>query len=1106
MRASAEPSAHRTNERPASRLACERRLTLAVAILVMASGFAGLVYQTAWFRLFRSVFGASTAAHASVVACFLGGLGLGAWVLGKRADRVPAPLRLYAALELGAALAAACTPWLIAWLEVPYHALAQRWALGVAGRTVLRLGVTLVVLALPTFLMGGALPAVIRVVEVESDRARRRAGLLYGANTLGALLGTLAATLVLLERLGTRATLFGAAAVGVIVAALAAALDRRPTMSALRVEGGAPSAPKESGPAGAGPSSRSFQMLAGDLERAAAPRVAPGERRMASLGAALAGLAFGLLELVWYRMLAPLLGGSTYTFGLILALVLGGVGIGAVVFGSARRGHRPTLATLALVSALEALVALAPLAAGDRLAELAIATRALGDGGFPRLVGVWLGIAALAVLPTAIVSGYQFPLFVALAGEGDRDAGRESGHVFAWNSAGNLLGALGGGLVLIPFAGALAAWRIAVAVLAVLAVACAATTRGGGSARWPTWAALAVVALVAVLAVAPGPTAVWRHQPIGVGGVPRSFPNAGAARDHANAVRRTLAWERDGRESAIGISNADGEALLVNGKSDGNIRNDAATHAMGGLIPAALHPNPRLALVIGFGTGSTAAWLAQGPGLERVDVLELEPAVLELARRGSAITRNVLADPRVRVVIGDARESLGELTDRYDVIFSEPSNPYRAGVASLFTVDFFREAAARLAPGGLFAEWLQVYDLDPASLRLVYATLGAAFAEVETWETQLDTDLLLVASAAPIDHDRARLGARLTKEPFGRALDWVWGVDGLAGFYTGFLGSPRFARAFVASAAEPLHPNTDDRNALEFAAARSLGHRDRVSVAELRRGAASVDAARPVVASESLDWAHVRELRAVRALAEEAPLASFATAADPDPRRESRRRAREAYAQGDVARAAWLWPDLERVATGSPSGDSAPMDRVVLAELLASRADERARDWIDAVAARRPATAECLWTLLADARHDPASVAAHGLEALRLLAHDPWVHRPLVLRTLSALYGRAEGDAAFGRTLFTALAEPLAVSILDDTRRTLRAEVGMAADFDGLCVEALAPLEPWVPWREALLESRSRCYEAHGDARAAHARADLTRFRSERGATPAASP
>ena len=248
---------------------------------------------------------------------------------------------------------------------------------------------------------------------------------------------------------------------------------------------------------------------------------------------------------------------------------------------------------------------------------------------------------------------------------------------------------------------------------------------------------------------------------------------------------------------------------------DGSSRGDAATQVMGGLVGAALHANPRRALVIGLGTGSTAGWLGAVPSIERVDVVELEPAILRVADDCSPVNRDVLKNAKVRVSIGDAREWLLTSRDTYDIIFSEPSNPYRAGVSSLFTRDFYRAVRARLAPGGIFLQWLQAYEVDSETVRTLYATLSSAFPEVETWHTK-PNDLLLVATVEPIAHDAAVLRERLRQEPFADAMEN--GAVGLKGFLLTTLARPS------ALPARPETPqNTDDRNRVEFGFARSLG-------------------------------------------------------------------------------------------------------------------------------------------------------------------------------------------------------------------------------------------------------------------------------------------
>jgi MFS family permease len=369
------------------------RFAVRVSLLLLASGFCGLVYQMAWLRLLRLVFGASTAASAAVLAIFMGGLGAGSYFLGPRADRSSNPLRLYAHLEIGIAIAAGLTPLLVGGIRALYVSLGGSQGLGVVGGTALRLLLSIVVLGLPAFLMGGTLPATVRAVMRKLDAGRRDLGLLYAVNTLGAVVGALVTTFVAIEFLGIRKTIWVAALVNLLVAMVARSMARTapPIESIESIEAMEPEAAAESG---------------GETARV------PGGSRAAPLGlvlaaAALVGFAFFLMELVWYRMLAPILGGTSYTFGLILAVALLGIGLGGLAYSLGSERVRPTLAGFAATCSLEALALAVPFFLGDRLALLSLTLLDLGALGFGGLVVGWSVVTAIVVLPAALVAGYQ---------------------------------------------------------------------------------------------------------------------------------------------------------------------------------------------------------------------------------------------------------------------------------------------------------------------------------------------------------------------------------------------------------------------------------------------------------------------------------------------------------------------------------------------------------------------------------------------------------------------------------------------------------------------------------------------------------------------------
>src|SRR5205085_1109179 len=300
-------------------------------------------------------------------------------------------------------------------------------------------------------------------------------------------------------------------------------------------------------------------------------------------------------------------------------------------------------------------------------------------------------------------------------------------------------------------------------------------------------------------------------------------------RDLEDARRRTTAWESEGMESSVSVSDEDGYAFIVNGKGDGHARFDAGTQVMGGVLPALLHPHPRRAAVIGLGTGTTAGWLASLPTIERVDVVEIEKSIIEVAKMCTPVNRDVLHNPKAHVAIGDGREFLLSRGDRYDVISAEPSNPYRAGIASLFTTEFYEACRSRLNDGGIFIQFLQAYEVDAQTIKTIYATIGGVFPHVETWQTQ-SGDLLLVGAMSPIVYDENTISARMKPEPVRSALRNVWWADDAAAVLAHYVCGNSTARILSSGARR----NTDDRTLVEYAFARTLGATDVFQLAELR--------------------------------------------------------------------------------------------------------------------------------------------------------------------------------------------------------------------------------------------------------------------------------
>jgi spermidine synthase len=987
--------------------------TITAAALLFGSGFAALTYETVWLRQFRLVFGSSTSATAAVLAIYLGGLGIGSIILGRRVDRASSPLRLYATLEAIVCATAAISPLLIRGARGVYAATGGVSTLGSFGAAIVRLLLAAIVLLPPTIAMGGTLPALIRAV---GDDSRKAVAALYGANTIGGCAGVVVATFVAIERLGHRNTILMACVINALVALIAWLM--------------------------------SWPQREGDATDESS---AVNWRSFLPVLSAVNGFAFLLMEIVWYRELIPLVGGTTYSFGTILTLALLGVGAGGAISSVVWHSRRPSMTLLASVVALEAFWLLVPFALGDRIATLALLVHPATSVGFGARLTYMACCTAVVVLMPAILSGIQMPLIIAMAGDGNERAGSDAGTIIGVNTLASIAGSLAGGFGFLPLLGANGCWRLAAFLLIVMAFA-AAFRANTTERRMASTGIIFAVASVVML-FANGPTEFWRQTPIGAARIDQAGFTANSLRNFERFRRRTIVWSRDGVESAVGLADSDGLAFLINGQNDGHARFDAGTQVMIGLLGALVHPHAQSAFVVGLGTGSTAGWLAAMPEMQRVDVVELEPIVRDVATACAPVNANAMQNPKIHLSIGDAREALLTTRDRYDVIASEPSNPSRSGVASFFTSDFYKACAGRLNESGLFLQWLQGYEIDARTVRIVYATLLSVFPHVETWETK-HGDLLLVASFQPVSIARPLLESRLRQEPFRTALFDVWRATTVEAMAARFVAGERTAQRLAVDV--PL--NTDDKPAFEFALARTVGTSS-FDTLELRRIANAMQDDAP------------QGLGAInRAALEDARVASFiAEGQDPTnvPLTGGQARVRatagSSYLHFDYNSVLSLWN-----AQGPPPTE--PMEIVTIAEAVADAGNEQAMQFIQQIAARQPIEAQVMLARLRFRQSRFSEAAAAMAAAFNGYQTDPWPSPVVMNRALSLCVeiARTSADRNVATTLYDAAQKPFAVMMFNDARLAVLLQLATMAEGSTCgprmrtAVEQLGPHFPWV--------------------------------------------
>ncbi|HST30572.1 MAG TPA: fused MFS/spermidine synthase [Chthoniobacterales bacterium] len=1034
--------------------------TRLVAPLLFGSGFCALIYQTTWLREFRLIFGSSTAATAAVIGVFMAGLGFGGIILGQRSETKAQPLAFYATLELFIAVSAGISPLLIFAARHLYIALGGTEALGLPFGTLFRLILAALIMGTPTFLMGGTLPAAARAVVGQTDVERRSIGALYGANTLGAVAGVAVGTFYCFENLGNQLTLWLAAAVNVAIALAGFRLSK--VMASRKIARESPSKPlSEEAPVLA---SLKFVLIA----------------------AGIVGFAFFLMELVWYRMLAPLLGGSTFSFGLILAVALLGIGLGGIAYGFFGLQRSASLQFFAVTCAAEAFFIALPYAFGDRIAMVAMLLRPLGTIGFHGHIMAWTALCSFVVLPAAFVSGLQFPLLIALLGKGKKLVGSQTGATYAWNTIGALAGSLAGGFGFIPKFSAPGVWRMVIVLLCVLSLTAtllALRERG----HWRAIIAPVVTAFFAVsMLAATGPTAFWRHSQIGTGHLTQFQGSANDMRELIQKFRRETIWEADGIESSVALSSGDGLAFIVNGRADGNAKRDAGTQVMLGLIGAAVHPEPIKALVIGLGTGSTAGWLAAVPSIVKVDAIELEPAVLKVAERCAPVNHDAILNPKLHVTIGDAREVLLTAREKYDLIVSEPSNPYRAGIAGLFTEGYYQSVDRCLQPGGIFLQWVQAYDIDDPTIQSIYRTLGSVFPTIETWQTQTG-DLALMASRSPVHYGVEALRARLAQEPFQSALRVSWQATGVEDFLGHYVGNNVLADTLQHLSPVPI--NTDDRTVIEFSLVRSLNQANGFQIANLRASAHDAHVDRPQNIDGEVDWSLVDESR----LSMFGPL-SRAEQSQMSWTAPQRARAASfaSYSDGDL-------PDALRSWRAQDQEPKTVTQLMMIGECLAEQGDSAALSYIDKIRESFPWDADAIHAELLWRQRRPEE-AAETLEKLfRALSDNPWPNRELINRSLTRAESLARSDRSgvVAGFLYDALSKPFSVFNNESDRMATRLAIGIYADGGRSGEKTLAAIESYEPhivWRRQFLQLRKDCYIALNSPRAEQARRDLDEF------------
>jgi spermidine synthase len=774
----------------------------AVPVLFFLSGAAALVYESLWMRQFSLIFGNTTYSVTVTLAAFMGGIALGSHLIARRPVRNPA--RLYALAEAGAGITALATLFLLRGLPQWYGGLALPAPMEVG----LRIASAALVIGPTTVLLGLTFPLLAEFLSRAGGALHAGIGALYRANTLGGAAGVLLAGFLLLPALGVTGLFCAAAATNLAIGGLFWILAP-PSLPET------PPTAKEAGGIHARSGARGGPV-------ALQP---PVRRGLFPLLAFCSGAASFGLEVLCTRALALVIGSSYYSFNTMLAAFLLGIVLGALVY-RALRPRRPALLLGALFAAL-GLLALAEVALLGSLPRLyfSLMTR-LGSSFFAHQAAGF-GLSLLAMLPLTTVFGITFPLLAHL--QGGQGARQVSGRLYLWNTLGSILGALATGFLLVPLAGLQASfvWLAGLLLAPGLLALLAALPR---SLALRTAAGLAAAALLvgAGLFYRPWDRLLMTSGIYKYGLEWRGLIPDGRTLQESLRRYRSLLFYREGREAVVSVTrSAAGTFLAINGKIDAGDQADTATQKLLAHLPLALHPSPGTAFIVGWGSGCTAGSAALYP-LREIHCAEIEPAVFEAAPLFEGLNRGVQRDPRFTVLLRDARNLLLAGGPRYDLIISEPSNPWISGMSSLFTEEFYRIVAQRLEEGGVFCQWFHYYDLGLEDIRVQVATFCRRFPYASLWLVPpsaggLDGrptpvgDMLLLGSLQPLPLDYRRVQEAMQAPAVRRDLEAVGIPDELA-----LLAAWTADRADLLAFAGDAPGNTDDRPLLELNAPKGL--------------------------------------------------------------------------------------------------------------------------------------------------------------------------------------------------------------------------------------------------------------------------------------------
>ena len=711
-----------------------RKIFLLVSILFLLSGLAGLMYQVVWFKHLSYFLGNATYSQVVVLSTFMGGLAIGSWWLGKKADESKNPLKLAAYLEISIALYCLFYIPIFDGIKIIFINLVKSQGWPSDGNLVLSLKFLICSLTLlfPTILMGGTIPILVRYLSNHISDIGKNISILYFVNSLGAVFGSILAGFYLIQRIGLKSTVFIGALMDLLVGLIFLWIVYLSNRKVINDE-----------------------VVNSNKNEKKEGLVTPIQYKIVLIIALTSGFCAMAYEIIWLRLLIPILSSSTYSFTLILTVFIFGITLGSllVYFILPKIKNQYNFLGICQIGIIASILLTIPfyeripymiwLGIGENMKTLV---------GYYKYLSIQFFYSSIIMVLPTIFMGMCLPILSRLSVNHIKNTGKKVGNVFALNTLGSVTGSVLTGIVLIPLFGIGISIDIVLYINALMVILIVLTNQLGRLARFSIL--LIVLAGFGIVKhISDVDYRTWAYS-IMMSEVPRKVNRVKPPKSfdlfsrQQKEINDNILFYEEGLNGTFVVAQNDQNQvyLYTNGKADANSKTDFTTQSLLAHIPLILHSNPDSVFVIGFGSGTTIGNVLNYQEVKFAQVAEISEEVIDASVHFEHINRQPLKDSRLSLIKDDGISALKLSPNSYDIIISQPSNPWSAGVGNLFTANFFQECKSKLKSDGILAQWFNLYEMNDKILKLVLRSLRSEFSNLQIWQIGRNEILILCSN------------------------------------------------------------------------------------------------------------------------------------------------------------------------------------------------------------------------------------------------------------------------------------------------------------------------------------------------------------------------